>query len=115
MYPQKNPPILPKRSKLLEVLTTLCYAWWTCCLWALTVSPSRRLVSLFVKARLHTGASQGKRKEDISVLYIHVPLYRWTNVSYIDDVLSLNNSKFDDFVDRIYPIELEIKDTIDTS
>ena len=32
---------------------------------------------------------------------------------YIDDVLSLNNSRFGDFVDRIYPIELEIKDTID--
>ena len=27
---------------------------------------------------------------------------------YIDDVPSLNNSKFGDFVDRIYPIELEI-------
>jgi hypothetical protein len=33
---------------------------------------------------------------------------------YIDDVLSLNNSSFGDFVDRIYPIELEIKDTTDT-
>jgi len=33
---------------------------------------------------------------------------------YIDDVLSLNNSRFCDFVDRIYPIELEIKDTTDT-
>jgi hypothetical protein len=33
---------------------------------------------------------------------------------YIDDVLSLNNSRFADFVDRIYPIELEIKDTTDT-
>ena len=32
---------------------------------------------------------------------------------YIDDVLSLNNSGFGDFVDRIYPIELEIKDTTD--
>ena len=30
---------------------------------------------------------------------------------YIYDVLSLNNSRFGDFVDRIYPIELEIKDT----
>jgi hypothetical protein len=30
---------------------------------------------------------------------------------YIDDVHSLNNSRFGDFVDRIYPIELEIKDT----
>ena len=27
---------------------------------------------------------------------------------YIDDVLSLNNSKLGDFVDRIFPIELEI-------
>jgi hypothetical protein len=33
---------------------------------------------------------------------------------YIDDVLSLNISTFGDFVDRIYPIELEIKDTTDT-
>ena len=33
---------------------------------------------------------------------------------YIDDALSLNNSRFGDFVDRIYPIELDIKDTTDT-
>ena len=33
---------------------------------------------------------------------------------YIDYVLSLNNSKFGDYVERIYPIELEIKDTTDT-
>ena len=29
----------------------------------------------------------------------------------IHDILSLNNSKFDEYVERIYPIELEIKDT----
>jgi hypothetical protein len=34
---------------------------------------------------------------------------------YIDDVLSLNNSKFGDFVDCTYSIELEIKDTTDTN
>ena len=33
---------------------------------------------------------------------------------YIDNVLSLNNSRFGDFVDRIYPIGLEIKYTTDT-
>ena len=33
---------------------------------------------------------------------------------YIYDVLSLNNSRFGEIVDRIYPIELEIKDTTDT-
>jgi hypothetical protein len=32
---------------------------------------------------------------------------------YINDVLSLNISRFGDFVDCIYPIELEIKDTTD--
>ena len=30
---------------------------------------------------------------------------------YIDDVLSINNSRFGEFGDRIYPLELEIKDT----
>ena len=32
---------------------------------------------------------------------------------YIDDVLSRMNSRFDDFFDHIYPINLEIKDTTD--
>ena len=34
---------------------------------------------------------------------------------YLDDVLSLNNSRFGDFVDRIYPIELELEDTTVTA
>ena len=33
---------------------------------------------------------------------------------YIDDVLSLNNSRLGDFVDRIYPIEFEMKYITDT-
>ena len=33
---------------------------------------------------------------------------------YIDYVLSLNNSRYGELVARIYPIELEIKDTTDT-
>ena len=32
---------------------------------------------------------------------------------YIDDVLSLNNTTFGDYLDSIYPSELEIKDTTD--
>lgn len=32
---------------------------------------------------------------------------------YIHDSLSLNNSRLGDFVDRTYPIELEIKETTD--
>ena len=49
--------------------------------------------------------------------------YMHSRISYFDrmekqirdDVLSLNNSKFGDYVDRIYPIELKIKDTTDTT
>ena len=33
---------------------------------------------------------------------------------HIDDVLSLNNSRFGDFIDRIYTNELETKDSTDT-
>ena len=33
---------------------------------------------------------------------------------YIDDVLKINNLKFGDYVERIYPIELKTKDTTDT-
>ena len=42
-------------------------------------------------------------------------LYRFFSKDrfYIDDVLSPNNSRFGDFVDRVYPIELEIKETTD--
>jgi hypothetical protein len=35
--------------------------------------------------------------------------------SYIDDVLSINNDQFHSFVDSIYPSELEIKDTTESS
>ena len=34
--------------------------------------------------------------------------------SYRGDVLLLNNSRFGDFVDHIYPFELKLKDTTDT-
>ena len=33
---------------------------------------------------------------------------------YIDNVLSLSNSLFGDYLHRIYPNELEVKDTTDT-
>ena len=32
---------------------------------------------------------------------------------YIDDVFSINNPKFGDYINIMYPIELEIKDTTD--
>ena len=34
---------------------------------------------------------------------------------YIDDVLSINNSRFTEFLPLIYPPELEVKETTDTA
>ena len=34
---------------------------------------------------------------------------------YIDDVLSINNSRFPEFLPLIYPPELEVKETTDTA
>ena len=45
----------------------------------------------------------------LSLLYRFVSKDRF----YINDVLSPNNSRFGDFVDHVYPIELEIKETTD--
>ena len=98
---------------LIDNILYIWYVWWTylstnsrntygCKL----CSSSCRLVPLFEWGRLHTRASREKEKK----------LARSFNFTfrYIDDVLSLNNSRFGDFVDCIYPIELEIKDAIDT-
>ena len=44
--------------------------------WYKWCASSRRLVPLFACGRLHTGASQKKRKETSLILEFHVPLYR---------------------------------------
>ena len=61
-----------------------------------------RIVPLFIWGRLHIATSQLKQK------------YQSFNFTFhcINDVFSLYNSMFGDFVD---PIELEIKDTTDTT
>jgi hypothetical protein len=48
----------------------------------------------------------------IEIISFEKKLYRSFSFTfrYIDNVHSLNNSRFGDFVDRIYPIALEIKD-----
>lgn len=63
-------------------------------------SSSRKLLLLLIWGRFLSGASK-KRKEANPMLYFHVPLYRWCGV------LSLNYSKFGDYVGLIYQIELE--------
>ena len=34
---------------------------------------------------------------------------------YIDDVLSINNQEFDNYLCQMYPVELEIKDTTESN
>ena len=34
--------------------------------------------------------------------------------SYIDDTMSINNSDFENYLGKMYPVELEIKDTIES-
>ena len=34
---------------------------------------------------------------------------------YIDDVLSINNPEFENYLDQMYPVELEIKDTTESN
>ena len=34
---------------------------------------------------------------------------------YIDDVLSINNQEFENYLGQMYPVELEIKDTIESN
>ena len=64
----------------------ICYAWLTC------FSTQSAYISLLLKK-------------------IEKKLARSFNFTFrhIDDVLSLNNSRFGDFVDRIYSIELDIR------
>ena len=64
-----------------------------------TMCPSLRPVPLFGRGRIQAGASDQKRRKARSFNF---------TFRYIDDVLLQRNSKYYDFVDRIYPIELEI-------
>jgi hypothetical protein len=59
---------------------------------------------------------QSSHGGDRKIFEVMTSLSRSFNFTFrhIDDVLLLTNSRFGDFVDRIYSIELEIKDTTDT-
>ena len=88
----------------------ICYVWWTCFsmrqssylsekLW----SSYRRRLLLFACGRIHTEDSKEKQRKLSRFLKF---IFR-----FIDDVLWQSYSRLGDLVDRIYPIELEIKDT----
>ena len=87
----------------------ICYLWWTCfstdnrhTYWVQTVHLFSPTCSFICMKQTSYKVSREKRKS-----------FNFT-FSNIDDVLSLNNSRFSDFVERIYPNELEIKDITDT-
>ena len=76
-------------------------------LWVLTLL----LLSLtcpFIRMR-QTSYKEHLKKNDKKLVRSFNFMFR-----YIDDVFSPNNSRFGDFVDSSYPIELEIKDTTNT-
>ena len=63
----------------------------------------------FYFLKIHSDSTKKFSETDIiNMLEFNVTFH------YIDGVLSLSNSRFSDFVDRIYPIELEIQGTTDT-
>ena len=49
---------------------------------------------------------------DIKIIYINLIYYEY--ITGIDYVLSLNNSRFGDYLHSIYPNEFEVQDTTDT-
>jgi len=59
---------------------------------------SRPLIHFFIQGRLHIGISQEKRKK-------LAPSFNFT-LRFLNGVISLNNFKLGDFVDRIFLIEL---------
>ena len=102
--------ILPKSS--LKLISSTCSSFW---LKSYLISlidvfchqtvgiPMGIKCSFLVWGRLHTGTSKNKQNK-LARCFIFTFLY-------IDDVLPVNNSWFGDFVDRFYPIELEMEDT----
>ena len=62
---------------------------------------SRWHLSILIRSGFHTVfALNGKETVSISV----------QSHSYIDDVLSINNREFENYMDQMYPAELEIKE-----
>ena len=67
---------------------------------------SRRHLSVFIRSGFHTiFALYGKETFSISV----------QSRRYIDDVLSINNPEFENYLRQMYPAELEIKDTTEST
>ena len=86
--------------------------WWTCFTQTVGIPKGTNCAPLLADLfsySYETDFIQGLLKKNEKKL---ARSFNFT-LHYIYDVLSLNNSRFGDFVDRIYHIELEIKDITD--
>ena len=66
-----------------------------------------RYISILVRSRIHTVLLSAGKKRLASQFNF---TYR-----YIDDVLSINNPDFENYLGQMYPPELEIKDTTESN
>ena len=64
--------------------------------------PSRRHLSVFIRSGFHTVFALNRKETAYRLNFT----YR-----YIDDVLSINNPEFENYLGQMYPAELNIKDT----
>ena len=65
-------------------------------------SPSRH-ISILVRSGIHTDLALGRLASQFNFTY-----------RYIDDVLSINNPDFENYLGQMYPPKLEIKDTTES-
>ena len=70
-------------------------------------SPSRH-ISLFIRSRIHTVVALYWKKNQLESQFKFI--YR-----YLDDVLSINNRDFDNYLGNMYPDELDIIDTAESN
>ena len=67
---------------------------------------SHRHLSVFIRSGIHKSLLSTGKKQLASLFNL---TYR-----YIDDVLSINDQEFENYLDQMYPAELEIKDTTES-
>ena len=93
---------LPSYTTYLSSLVDKCFNRQTAFKWILIVLHySRRFVSTRAWGRFPSGASQEKKRQ----------LALTFNYRYIDDILSLNNTRFGQYLHLIYLIDFEVKAT----
>ena len=119
-FVKNNPLILSKTLKqIYHVQNAWVFDWLEYLLCSVDLFSNRQSTFLWVQTPFLSDLCLYSYKEDFIQGLLQKnekKLSRSFNFTfhYIDDVLSLNNCKIGDFVDRIYRIDLEVKDATDT-